>query len=81
MSILLSPLLGWFLNKYGYLLVVLGSGILFLIGGLLLLGLTTIHPYAGLSMIGVAYAFVPNAIWPSISLVCGDAVAGTAFGK
>lgn len=49
-------------------------------GGEIYLAFMNVYPYVGLGLIGMSYAFIPNAIWPAISLVCGDSVAGTAFG-
>jgi len=80
LSIFCSPFLCWFLNKYGQLFPIQIIGILSLIGGLMTLGTTDVPPYFGLAMIGIAYAFIPNTLWPSVSLVCGDETAGTAFG-
>ena len=80
LSILLSPILGFLLDKYGKLLWVMLFGSLCLVSGLLLIGLTDIYPYYGLGLIGIAYAALPNAIWPCISLVCGEEAAGPAFG-
>jgi MFS family permease len=80
LSILLSPLLGYLLDRFGKLLWVMCFGSACLVSGLLLVGLTNYEPYYGLALIGVAYAALPNAIWPCVSLVCGDESAGTAFG-
>ena len=80
LSILLSPLLGYFVDKYGNLLIMLIFGIISLITGILILGLTMYVPYIGLTFIGIAYGIIPNCLWPSISLIVGNQVAGTAFG-
>jgi hypothetical protein len=51
-----------------------------MIAGTLMIGFTNIYPLIPLLLIGLGYAFVPNSVWPAISLVCGDDYAGTAFG-
>jgi MFS family permease len=80
LSILLSPLMGFLMDKFGKILWVLSFGISMLITGLLIIGLTDFQPYLGLCFIGVAYSCIPNAIWPCIPVICGEKMSGTAFG-
>ena len=79
-SILLSPFMGFMMDKFGKVLYVLSFGICLLISGLLTIALTDMPPYLGLCLIGVAYSCIPNAIWPCIPAICGEKMSGTAFG-
>lgn len=46
----------------------------------MLLGYSDAPPQVAIALIGVAYAMVPSALWPSLSYIVKDSHFGTAYG-
>jgi len=80
-SMILSPILGKFLDKVGHrpYFVVLGS--LVIVPAHLVLAFTDITPVLPIIFIGLAFSLVPSALWPSVPLLIKDRELATAFGS
>ncbi|KAK9701527.1 hypothetical protein K7432_011685 [Basidiobolus ranarum] len=46
----------------------------------LILGLSTLTPYVGYTILGIAYSFFTSAVWPLVPFVVDEVHLGTAFG-
>jgi MFS family permease len=79
-SMMLAPWLGKLVDKIGRRGTMMIIGSLALIPAHLALGLTTIYPLLPMIVLGLAFALVPAAMWPSIPLIVEKRLTGTAFG-
>jgi len=79
-SMVLSPILGKFLDCVGYrpYFVVLGS--LMILPAHLMLAFTNITPLFPIILIGLSFSMVPGCLWPSIPLLCEKSETATAYG-
>eukprot|EP01120_Amphizonella_sp_Union-15-10_P001582 TRINITY_DN1173_c0_g1_i2.p1 TRINITY_DN1173_c0_g1~~TRINITY_DN1173_c0_g1_i2.p1 ORF type:complete len:397 (-),score=29.20 TRINITY_DN1173_c0_g1_i2:54-1244(-) len=79
-SMILSPILGKFLDTVGkrpYFVVI---GCLAIVPAYFLLAFTDLIPYISAVIIGISFSLVPSALWPSIPLIIPEASTGTAYG-
>ncbi|MBU1241074.1 MFS transporter [Myxococcota bacterium] len=78
-TIFFTPIFGTFVDKKGKgaSLMILGS--VLLIVSHLSLGLTSLPPYIGLFLLGVAFSLVPAAMWPSVAKIVDEKRLGTAY--
>eukprot|EP00298_Acanthocystis_sp_HF-20_P017204 c21693_g1_i6.p1 GENE.c21693_g1_i6~~c21693_g1_i6.p1 ORF type:complete len:491 (-),score=176.73 c21693_g1_i6:82-1509(-) len=79
-SMILSPLFGWVLDRYGYRPVFLALGSLLLSPAFALMATTQVSPSILCVIIGVGFSLVPSALWASIPLIVQENRIGTAFG-
>ncbi len=79
-SMLLSPFVGFFVDKVGKRATLMIVGSLIFVPAHLLMGLTNINPVYPMMGLGIAFVLVPAAMWPSVPLLVKKSVTGTAFG-
>jgi len=79
-TMILAPILGKTVDLIGRRPYVALVGSIALIPSHLILGLTYFTPIVPIIIIGLAFALVPAALWPSISLITNTEHSGTAFG-
>jgi len=77
---ILAPILGKVVDLIGRRPYVVFIGSLALIPAHLILALSYVTPMLPIVIIGLAFSFVPAALWPSISLITSTNHSGTAFG-
>jgi MFS family permease len=75
-----TPIFGFLVDRYGKSasLMILGSVMLVVIH--LTFAFTNIHPSIPLLFLGIAFALVPAAMWPSIAKIIDEKKIGTAYG-
>jgi MFS family permease len=81
-AIVLSPVVGYFVERRGQALTLMGIGCLFFAFGCIIMGSITPNylPAVPLVLMGIAYSLVPATVWSSISDVIPEPLAGTGFG-
>jgi len=79
-TMILAPILGKVVDLIGRRPYVVLIGSLALIPAHLILAVTFVTPIVPIIIIGLAFSFVPAALWPSISLITNTNHSGTAFG-
>lgn len=81
-AIVLSPVVGYFVERRGQALTLMGMGCLFFAFGCIIMGSITPNylPAVPLVLMGIAYSLVPATVWSSISDVIPEPLAGTGFG-
>jgi MFS family permease len=81
-AIVLSPVVGYFVERRGQGLTLMGIGCLFFAIGCVIMGTITPNylPAVPLIMMGIAYSLVPATVWNAISDVIPEPLAGTGFG-
>jgi MFS family permease len=81
-AIVLSPVVGYFVERRGQGLTLMGIGCLFFAFGSIIMGSITPNylPAVPLVLMGIAYSLVPATVWSSISDVIPETLAGTGFG-
>lgn len=81
-SIVLSPAVGYFVERRGQALTLMGMGCLFFAFGCIIMGAITPNylPAVPLILMGLAYSLVPATVWSSIGDVIPEPLAGTGFG-
>ncbi|PRP86283.1 hypothetical protein PROFUN_05424 [Planoprotostelium fungivorum] len=79
-SMILSPILGKFLDMVGNrpYFVVLGSCMI--LPAHLMLAFTQVTPLVPIILIGLSFSMVPGCLWPSIPLLCKAKETATAYG-
>lgn len=78
--LVLSPIVGYFLQKTKLFVTTMTIGAVLLAVGELMLTFTWIHPIATMTVLGIAYCLVPAAIWPMINVTVREDMIATAFG-
>ena len=79
-SMMLAPWLGKWVDKFGHRATIMIFGSLMLIPAHLVMGYTDIYPVIPMIVLGLAFALVPAAMWPSVPLIVEKKLVGTAFG-
>ncbi len=79
-SMIFTPLLGLLIDKFGRRGKIMLIGSLMLVPAHLLLGLTYLPPVISFLMLGIAFSFVPAALWPAIPILVKEKFLGSAFG-
>ncbi len=79
-SMIFTPLLGLFIDKFGHRGRIMIIGSLLLVPAHLLLGLTFVHPAVSFIILGISFSLVPAALWPAIPILVKEKFLGTAFG-
>lgn len=81
-AIVLSPVVGYFVERRGQALTLMGMGCLFFAFGCIIMGSISPNylPAVPLVLMGIAYSLVPATVWSSISDVIPEPLAGTGFG-
>lgn len=78
-TVLLLPL-GFFIDRFGHRLSMTVIGMLLTVVGFVLLLFTSVTPWVGSSVLGVSYAVIPAAIWPTFALIVDETKLGLAYG-
>ena len=82
-TIILTPVFGGIYDKLGKgaTIMIIGSGILIFVHGILALPFITIWWVAAVMVIvlGVAFSLVPSAMWPSVPKIIPEKQLGTAY--
>jgi len=78
--LILSPIIGYFLQKTKYFVSTMTIGAVLLTVGEYMLTFTWINPIASMIVLGLAYCLVPAAIWPMINMTVREDMISTAFG-
>eukprot|EP01038_Epipyxis_sp_PR26KG_P009922 gene9922-13345_t len=79
-SACLSPILGGFVDKFGFRAVIATIAPSMLVVVHLLLGLSTVDPIGPLVGQGLAYSGFAAVLWPSIAMVVDEKFVGLAYG-
>lgn len=81
-AIVLSPVVGYFVERRGQGITLMGVGCLFFAFGCVIMGSITPNylPAVPLILMGIAYSLVPATVWSAISDVIPEPLAGTGFG-
>lgn len=80
MSAIMSPILGFAIDRFGKRAIIASLAPLILIVVHLLLGFTSIDPIGPLVGQGLAYVGFAAVLWPAIPLVIEDRLTGLGFG-
>ena len=75
-----SPLLGLLLDKVGKNITWVFLAVLASAGCHCLLAFTSVTPYLGMIVLGVAYSLLASALWPIAALLIPEYQLGTAYG-
>jgi MFS family permease len=82
-TIILTPVFGGVYDKYGKgaTIMIIGSGILIFVHGILALPFITLWWVAAVMVIilGVGFSLVPSAMWPSVPKIIPEKQLGTAY--
>ena len=82
-TIVLTPVFGGIYDKYGKgaTIMIIGSGILIFVHGILALPFVTLWWVAAAMVIilGVGFSLVPSAMWPSVPKIIPEKQLGTAY--
>ena len=82
-TIVLTPVFGGIYDKYGKgaTIMIIGSGILIFVHGILALPFITLWWVAAAMVIilGVGFSLVPSAMWPSVPKIIPEKQLGTAY--
>jgi predicted MFS family arabinose efflux permease len=79
-SMILAPILGGAVDRFGRRGTMMMVGSLLLVPVYLLFGLTMFTPVVPVVLLGLAFSLVPAAMWPAVPLVVNEKHVGTAFG-
>lgn len=79
-TMIFTPVFGWWCDNKGKNASIMILGSLLLILAHLTFSLTTITPVIPLFMLGIAFALVPAAMWPSVARIIPEHLLGTAYG-
>jgi len=79
-SMILSPFVGYFVDKIGKRTTFMIIGSIIIIPAHLVMGITNIFPVIPMIALGFAFVLIPAAMWPSVPLLVKKSVTGTAFG-
>lgn len=79
-TILFTPLFGWYVDKMGKSASLMVYGSLILVVVHLTFALTKLPPYVPMILLGIAFALVPAAMWPSVAKIVEENKIGSAYG-
>jgi MFS family permease len=79
-AIFATPVFGLLADRIGHRALMLVAGTLLLPVTLLVLGLTSLHPWFSTVLMGISWSLVPAVIWPSTTLIVAPRRLGTAIG-
>ena len=79
-SMVLAPVFGKFVDRFGRRATIMVLGSLLMIPAFLAMGFTTFPPVLPMIVLGASFVMVPAAMWPSIPLIVEKNRVGTAFG-
>jgi MFS family permease len=79
-SMVLAPVFGSLLDRFGRRASVMLFGSLLMVPAYLMMAFTMIAPAFPMIVLGAAFVLVPAAMWPSIPLIVEKSRVGTAFG-
>ncbi|ELU06449.1 hypothetical protein CAPTEDRAFT_21878 [Capitella teleta] len=79
-SMVLSPFLGFIIDRIGMRGYLASGCALLTIPVFGLLAFSNVHPLVSTLWLGVTYSFAASSMWPTIPLVVSANVVGTAFG-
>ncbi|MBN2029412.1 MFS transporter [bacterium] len=79
-SMILAPFAGHLVDKVGRRASLMIFGSIVMIPSYLILGLTSVYPAYPMIFLGIAFVFVPAAMWPSVPLIVQKKYVGTAYG-
>jgi major facilitator superfamily domain-containing protein 1 len=77
---LISPIIGFMVDKTGKNLYWMYSSILLTLLGHALIAFTFLSPWIAVSLIGVGYTGLASTLWPLISFIIPIHQLGTAYG-
>eukprot|EP00094_Tigriopus_californicus_P008992 TCALIF_08667-PA protein Name:"Similar to MFSD1 Major facilitator superfamily domain-containing protein 1 (Bos taurus)" AED:0.10 eAED:0.10 QI:0/0.4/0.16/1/0.8/0.66/6/0/543 len=75
-----SPVFGAVIDRFGLNVFFVNAAVVATLLGHILLGFTTLNPYVGVGIIGVAYSMLASSLWPQITYVIPEHQRATAFG-
>ncbi|CAG9767899.1 unnamed protein product [Ceutorhynchus assimilis] len=75
-----SPVTGILIDKIGLNILWILLSVISTVLAHLLLGFTTVNPYIGVSMLGLAYSGLASGLWPLVALIIPEYQLGTAYG-
>jgi MFS family permease len=75
-----TPLIGFLVDRYGKSASLMIYGSLMLVIIYLAFAFTMIHPSIPMLLLGIAFALVPAAMWPSVAKMIEERKIGTAYG-
>jgi MFS family permease len=79
-SMILTPVFGALVDRWGKRGTVMVAGSLMMIPTYLLMGYTDLTPVIAMSIMGMAFALVPAAMWPSLPYIITESRLGSAYG-
>jgi len=79
-SMVLSPTMGWIVDRVGNRIRILIVANALLAVAQLLLAATSINPIPLFVIQGILFTVEPAAMWPALALIVPESVIGTAFG-
>jgi len=79
-SMICAPFAGGLVDRFGRRASAMLVGSLLMAPSYLLLGFTHLPPAIPMMVLGMAFVFVPAAMWPSVPLLVEKERVGTAFG-
>ncbi len=79
-TLVFTPLFGFLIDRYGKAATAMIFGSLALLLVHLTFAFTGIAPYTPMVLLGIAFALVPAAMWPSMVRLVDDSKIGTAYG-
>lgn len=79
-TIIFTPIFGWWCDNRGKSATLMIIGSFLLIIAHLAFSLTSISPMIPLFLLGIAFALVPAAMWPSVARIIPEHLLGTAYG-
>lgn len=87
-AMLLTPLLGWFLDRKGKgaTMLIIGAVLMFVCHLIFAIyplepgnAMSTVVAYAAIIVLGVSFSLVPAALWPSVPKLVEDRYLGSAY--
>lgn len=79
-SAMMSPLLGFLIDKTGRNLMWVISSIILTIGAHSLLTFSFANPYLGMCLMGLSYSMLASGLWPLVALIIPENQLGSAYG-
>lgn len=77
---LMTPIIGFFIDRLGKGVTVMIYGALILLGVHLAFAFTMFSPYILMILLGIAFSLVPASMWPTMVNMVKDSQVGTAYG-
>eukprot|EP00033_Pygsuia_biforma_P000257 GCRY01000319.1.p1 GENE.GCRY01000319.1~~GCRY01000319.1.p1 ORF type:complete len:470 (+),score=130.51 GCRY01000319.1:172-1581(+) len=80
-SIILSPIMGALVDRFGMRSICVCVGTALLLPTHIVMGYChSVNPIIPMALLGAAFSLVPSALWPSVSILIQPSQVGTAFG-